>query len=281
MDFFGLQYEKNGDQYWLNLRNPIRQQVNSVTNPIRLLLRVKFYVPPQLIQQQFTRFVTLSNILLLFGFSFDLTIDFFSLNRHQFYLNLSNNLLSKSLLVNDVQLQAKLIALIAQAELGDYKCDNYDLKRLYLRWINVFCDCKECHQTESIESSRFSLLKHNSGDSLNNDSPSSSSSSSSFSNQKRHEGNKEITCSKQDPIDQLSNVNVDLYHSIIEWHQRFQGYLRPKAEYNFLQNMSNLEDIGYDYFVGNFEHGNRLLLRCHIGVGTNDVVIRSVNEKKL
>ncbi|KAG5876978.1 hypothetical protein JTB14_008124 [Gonioctena quinquepunctata] len=97
-DYFGLKYENNkGEELWLNLRNPIDRQVHchGATNPLRLALRVKFWVPPHLLLQETTR--------------------------HQFYLHSRADLLDKRLLVNDWEGVSKLIALIAQAESGDYK----------------------------------------------------------------------------------------------------------------------------------------------------------------
>lgn len=57
-DYFGLKYENpKGEELWLNLRNPIDRQVNchAHTTPLRLALRVKFWVPPHLLLQENTR----------------------------------------------------------------------------------------------------------------------------------------------------------------------------------------------------------------------------------
>ncbi|XP_023012570.2 E3 ubiquitin-protein ligase defense repressor 1 [Leptinotarsa decemlineata] len=97
-DYFGLKYENNkGEELWLNLRNPIDRQVHchGPTNPLRLALRVKFWVPPHLLLQETTR--------------------------HQFYLHSKVDLLKKRLLPKDWEGVSKLIALIAQAESGDYR----------------------------------------------------------------------------------------------------------------------------------------------------------------
>lgn len=106
-DYFGLKYENNkGEELWLNLRNPIDRQVNchGQTSPIRLALRVKFWVPPHLLLQETTR--------------------------HEFYLHARVDLLEKRLLASDWESVSKLIALIAQAESGDYEhshppCNTY------------------------------------------------------------------------------------------------------------------------------------------------------------
>lgn len=55
-DYFGLKYQNNkGEELWLNLRNPIDRHCHRPTNPIRLALRVKFWVPPHLLLQETTR----------------------------------------------------------------------------------------------------------------------------------------------------------------------------------------------------------------------------------
>ncbi|CAH1164601.1 unnamed protein product [Phaedon cochleariae] len=97
-DYFGLKFENNkGEELWLNLRNPIDRQVHchGPSNPLRLALRVKFWVPPHLLLQETTR--------------------------HQFYLHTKVDLLDKQLLAKDWESVSTLIALIAQAETGDYK----------------------------------------------------------------------------------------------------------------------------------------------------------------
>lgn len=88
----------------------IRQQIH--VQPIRLVFKLKFYVPPHLLVQQSTR--------------------------HYFYLNIRASLREKQLKVTDTAKQAKLIALIAQAELGNYRSDSIDLKQLYSEWILLF-----------------------------------------------------------------------------------------------------------------------------------------------
>lgn len=55
VDYFGLQFiGSKGESLWLNLRNRISQQVDSVSL-CRLKLRVKFFVAPHLILQEQTR----------------------------------------------------------------------------------------------------------------------------------------------------------------------------------------------------------------------------------
>ncbi|GJQ82442.1 putative zinc ion binding protein [Trypoxylus dichotomus] len=96
-DYFGLKYEgSKGEELWLNLRNPIDRQVgiHGHTPSLRFALRVKFWVPPHLLLQETTR--------------------------HQFYLHARLDLAEKRLITSDIDCIVKLIALIAQAETGDY-----------------------------------------------------------------------------------------------------------------------------------------------------------------
>ncbi|PSN51645.1 hypothetical protein C0J52_09439 [Blattella germanica] len=93
-DYFGLKYHgTKGEELWLNLRNPIERQVGGIP-PHRFALRVKFWVPPHLLLQDSTR--------------------------HQFYLHARLDLLEGRLKVNDWNVTAKLIALMVQAETGDF-----------------------------------------------------------------------------------------------------------------------------------------------------------------
>ena len=57
VDYFGLQFcGSRGERLWLNLRNPVCQQLDSLSQ-CRLELRVKFLVDPHLILQNQTRFI--------------------------------------------------------------------------------------------------------------------------------------------------------------------------------------------------------------------------------
>lgn len=93
-DYFGLKFHcTKGEEVWLNLRNPIERQVTGIP-PYRFGLRVKFWVPPHLLLQDTTR--------------------------HQFYLHVRFELLESRLKVSDWGVAAKLLALMAQADSGDY-----------------------------------------------------------------------------------------------------------------------------------------------------------------
>ncbi|KAF7990456.1 hypothetical protein HCN44_000261 [Aphidius gifuensis] len=96
-DYFGLKYQNaKGEELWLNLRNPIDRQTGGSGGvvPLRFALRVKFWVPPHLLLQEATR--------------------------HQFYLHLRLELLEGRLKVNDWTAVSRIVALISQAEVGDY-----------------------------------------------------------------------------------------------------------------------------------------------------------------
>ncbi|XP_022914645.1 E3 ubiquitin-protein ligase MYLIP-A [Onthophagus taurus] len=96
-DYFGLKYESSkGEELWLNLRNPIDRQigVHGHNTSVRFALRVKFWVPPHLLLQESTR--------------------------HQFYLHARLDLCEKKLIVPDSDIAVRLVALIAQAEFGNY-----------------------------------------------------------------------------------------------------------------------------------------------------------------
>uniref|UniRef100_A0A0C9RSS9 RING-type E3 ubiquitin transferase n=1 Tax=Fopius arisanus TaxID=64838 RepID=A0A0C9RSS9_9HYME len=96
-DYFGLKYQNaKGEELWLNLRNPIDRQTGGGGGlaPLRFALRVKFWVPPHLLLQEATR--------------------------HQFYLHSRLELVEGRLKVPDWCSLARLVALVAQAEAGDY-----------------------------------------------------------------------------------------------------------------------------------------------------------------
>ncbi|XP_050437012.1 E3 ubiquitin-protein ligase MYLIP-like [Adelges cooleyi] len=105
-DYFGLQYKTvKGQDVWLNLRNPIENQINGV-QPYRFALRVKFWVPPHLLLQDSTR--------------------------HQFYLHAKLELCEGRLKPTDSRVISKTIVLLAQAEIGD--CDDLVQSQFYGQW---------------------------------------------------------------------------------------------------------------------------------------------------
>lgn len=55
-DYFGLQYtDKNGDHLWVNLRNPLGEQLPPNSIRPALEMRVKYFVQPQKLIQPITR----------------------------------------------------------------------------------------------------------------------------------------------------------------------------------------------------------------------------------
>lgn len=55
-DYFGLQYtDKNGDHLWVNLRNPLAEQLPPNSIKPALEMRVKYFVQPQKLIQPITR----------------------------------------------------------------------------------------------------------------------------------------------------------------------------------------------------------------------------------
>ncbi|XP_030638395.1 E3 ubiquitin-protein ligase MYLIP-B [Chanos chanos] len=93
VDYFGLQFTgSKGECLWLNLRNRISQQMDSLS-PCRLKLRVKYFVEPHLILQEQTR--------------------------HLFLMHVKEELFRGSLRPDRDQ-AVELCALLAQEEFGDH-----------------------------------------------------------------------------------------------------------------------------------------------------------------
>lgn len=56
-DYFGLRYlDKNGEYLWINLRNPLHEQLVP-GNRMVMDMRVKYFIKPQKILQPVTRLV--------------------------------------------------------------------------------------------------------------------------------------------------------------------------------------------------------------------------------
>lgn len=104
VDYFGLQFlGSRGERLWLNLRNPLCQQLDSLS-PCRLELRVKFMVDPHLILQNETR--------------------------HMFFLQVKEQLCSGGLQVAKEQV-IELCVLVAQAQYGDHTSPAVQYSQLY------------------------------------------------------------------------------------------------------------------------------------------------------
>ncbi|XP_057312348.1 E3 ubiquitin-protein ligase MYLIP-like [Hydractinia symbiolongicarpus] len=102
-DYFGLRYTNpsTGVETWLNLRNKLSDQLHGKA-PYRIKLLVKFYVKVQELQQPVTRDLYYSTLL---NHIHNGKID-----------------ISKNKICNDIF--AKLIALIAQVDYGDFNADS-------------------------------------------------------------------------------------------------------------------------------------------------------------
>lgn len=93
-DYFGLKYTgSKNEELWVNLRNPLAS-LGVGHGQHRLAMKVKFWVPPHLLLQETTR--------------------------HQFYVQARQELAEGKLQADDWSTAAKLLALITQAEAGDY-----------------------------------------------------------------------------------------------------------------------------------------------------------------
>ncbi|XP_077599049.1 E3 ubiquitin-protein ligase MYLIP-A [Stigmatopora nigra] len=126
VDYFGLQLTgSKGENLWMNLRNRICQQVDSVT-PCRLRLRVKFFVEPHLILQEQTR--------------------------HVFFTHVKEDLHNGHLRMGSEQAE-ELSALLAQAEFGDY---NQNTARY---WYSELCGEEPCPTTVDNIVSRHKALR--------------------------------------------------------------------------------------------------------------------------
>ncbi|XP_063441889.1 E3 ubiquitin-protein ligase MYLIP-like [Mytilus trossulus] len=115
-DYFGLQFSGNkGEKIWLNMRNRINQQVSEM-RAHRFHLRVKFYIQPHLLLQESSR--------------------------HLFYIQVKQEILFKTLHVQDETKLVTILALIAQEEFGDHVSN-----RLHLPGYETFLE-RICPQSD-------------------------------------------------------------------------------------------------------------------------------------
>lgn len=205
IDYFGLQHKHKGCLYWVNLRNPLRPQITACPDGLnRLHFRVKFFVPPHLIQQDITR--------------------------QYFYYDIF-----RSLRVGLIELEPSvatwltLIGLIAQIEFGNYRHDCYDLVELYRRCLRIFR-----------KASRIDKLGE---------------------------------------LEQLEYSEFALMPKIIRVHQSHYGSQAHKAIYAFLEEATNLENIGVEYYPAILKDAHTGV-RKHIrlGIGAKELVIKNVDS---
>lgn len=171
LDYFGLQFTgPKGETLWLNTRNRIRRQISG-TPPYRLQFRVKFFVQPQYLLQDSTRynlkmvyeFVNRGNglnhnSLYYFPLALSSTVAYLScwvewcqlytqmlpffLWRHQYFLHLKNDL-EEGKIIPDPEKAAAVYALIAQATIGDHgdsysPCDYCQASEIESQWSSEF-----------------------------------------------------------------------------------------------------------------------------------------------
>ncbi|KAK6178475.1 hypothetical protein SNE40_013261 [Patella caerulea] len=113
VDYFGLMYKgSKSENLWLNLRNRIDDQLSGPP-PHQLQIRVKFFVKPHYILQESTR--------------------------HQFYLQVKQELHNKVLEVENENKAINMIALMAQSEFGDQNNNSYQLNK-YKELFRGICE---------------------------------------------------------------------------------------------------------------------------------------------
>ncbi|RWS10342.1 E3 ubiquitin-protein ligase MYLIP-A-like protein [Dinothrombium tinctorium] len=256
VDYFGLQYIGNHDeQLWLNMRNPIRQQLTGPP-PYRLQLRVKFFVPPHLLLQESTR--------------------------HQFYLSLVQDIQEGRLRVEDKRKAIQLTALIAQIELGDLESSNEITAALlnYPKWLppNICDHSKEPLTSPLSTRRRGKRRKHHSGASE----PETISDNDFSVEPCDHEATKASVLSPFEVCKECSEQCHDLSklcNLVLKLHRSHKGLKPSKAEYLFLKEASTLEDVGVEYFSvrSNLSPDEPL----NIGLGPRGVTVKEENSNRI
>ena len=266
VDYFGLQYHgQHGDLLWLNLRNPVKQQMTCY--PFRLLLKVKFFIPPHLLLQETTK--------------------------HQFFLNLVTDLQEGRLRVKSRDVALKMTALVAQSELGDVDTSHEDTSGSdaktatllsYRKWL-PFSLIEMVSGTEGIATERLADQDKRKGSDLMNSKSKrkqqfsrkssdesvdegSSNPSTPLESQPQLSSTLQMTLEPGSPIELMStspptsllflqekSVYLDsdnelpiLCDSVYSLHQKLKGMKASKAKYLFLKEVSKLEDFGLENF---------------------------------
>lgn len=195
------------------------------------------------------------------------------------------------------------MALIAQAELGNYRNDSFDLKQLYSEWVLRF-EGNSVGMENAAECSASKRRKHHSGVSLDgtvtleDDGEDTGDSSSSSSSLEETANDPQVSRSPPPPplekppvlagsvstpnlrfasLERLSTVHTPFYLAIVGAHQLLTDTLPSKAEGAFLEALSELDDIGIDYFAGRID--GELNEKCKIGVGTRGVLIKQSDRR--
>ncbi|KAH9515633.1 hypothetical protein Btru_011598 [Bulinus truncatus] len=117
-DYFGLQYKgPKNEALWLNLRNRVcDHEILKASNIYRFNLRVKFFVPPHLIQQETTK--------------------------ELFYTQVKDDMSKELITLTEPECDrvklAKIVASISQADIGDQTCNEYQ-KTIYENVVKEIC----------------------------------------------------------------------------------------------------------------------------------------------
>lgn len=265
VDYFGLQYfGPHAELLWLNLRNPVKQQVNG-SSPIRLLFKVKFHVPPHLLLQESTR--------------------------NQFFLNLVSDVRDGRIRVSDRDLLLKLISLIAQSELQDWDSHSAtSLKLAYRKWLPVPTDASSQYESPGVGASssrvRDRRRKHSSGPSSHSDQETEeedasshvlSSSAPSPPPSVPHNHNNCCSDSSDHEMETSSSNSQEgdaLCEAVMQQHKQLKGIRSCTAKYLFVKEVSDLQDFGVEYFSVRRNSTDELF---RLGVGPKGVSVSPVS----
>ena len=258
VDYFGLQfYGPHAELLWLNLRNPVKQQLSG-NPPFRLLFKVKFFVPPHLLLQESTR--------------------------HQFFLNLISDLREGKIRISDRDLLIKLISLIAQADLLDY--DSHSVTALHLAYRKWLPMPNDTLRNESMES-RFRSLrksrrrKHLSGPSSASDQDTEeedsaailSSSAPSYPPPVLHNAASDHSDHEMESA-ASDQETAAVCEGVMQLHKQLKGIKSCTAKYLLLKEISDLQDYGVEYFSVRRNTSDELL---RLGVGPKGVIVTCSN----
>lgn len=171
------------------------------------------------------------------------------------------------------QLAIKLVALIAQSEMGDLTPEMVTSALLsYRKWIPQSIWENEMTCSSPTLQRKGKRRKHHSGSSgpeltaENEDSLSDSDFNSHT-----------ISCLNQMAIScDFSNLT----NSILHYHQKLENTKPTHAQYLFLQEVSNLEDIGVEYFSVKLNSSSEDPYKIGVGPKGVTIICEQTNEVK-
>ncbi|XP_054711051.1 E3 ubiquitin-protein ligase MYLIP-like [Uloborus diversus] len=236
-DYMGLQYTgPRGEKLWLNLRNQIRRQVPGPP-PYRLQLRVKFYVPPHLILQDSTRY--------------------------HFYLDIRQSFIENNFHTLSSHQICKLAALLAQVEVGDLDPTHTSITALLKYPKFLPSNCSLAAFSDESDRPRHLRVRWRSGGS--NDSISSNSD--------------DPVCDGGQEEQQHVSIETDrtamnrVCQEIMKEHALLKGMKMNAAIYQFLKEVSELEDFGMEQYFVKDKNGETL----RFSVGPSGILIHDLN----